>query len=138
VTDSSDRGQDPETPSSPTDQKLRKEERLRNRQEYLSVQHSGRRYYGDHFILVWAPGPVPWPRLGVTVSRKVGRAVQRSRAKRLLREAFRKNKAILPSATDIVLIASPAILKASYRQVEETLQTWAHASACKRGKRPHG
>ncbi len=43
--------------------------------------------------------------MGVTVSRKVGKAVVRNRVKRLCREAFRRNAAQLPDGLDVVLIA---------------------------------
>ncbi len=45
------------------------------------------------------------PRLGLSVSRKVGGAVERNRVKRLLREAFRTEGAVLPPGTDVVLVA---------------------------------
>jgi ribonuclease P protein component len=45
------------------------------------------------------------PRFGVTVTRKVGNAVQRNRVKRLLREALRHHKTMFPSGHDVVWIA---------------------------------
>lgn len=47
------------------------------------------------------------PRLGLSVSRKVGSAVVRNRWKRLLREAFRLEKEHLPKGVDLVVIPRP-------------------------------
>ena len=44
------------------------------------------------------------PRLGITASRKVGNAALRSRAKRLIREAFRATRALWPAGVDLVVI----------------------------------
>lgn len=49
----------------------------------------------------WLPGP----RLGVTVTRKVGKAVKRNRIKRLVREAYRRERASLPVGIDMVWVA---------------------------------
>jgi ribonuclease P protein component len=57
-----------------------------------------------------------YSRLGLAASRKVGGAVARNRAKRLLRESFRRHK-VLPGF-DLVLIPKPEILSHSQGEVE--------------------
>jgi ribonuclease P protein component len=55
--------------------------------------------------------------LGVITSRRVGEAVCRSRARRLLREAFRLNQACLAQSVDLVLVARPSIAGKSFVDV---------------------
>jgi ribonuclease P protein component len=58
------------------------------------------------------------PRLGVVTSRKIGNAVARSRARRLLREVFRRHQHDLKPAQDLVLIARNSIAGKTYAEVE--------------------
>jgi ribonuclease P protein component len=58
--------------------------------------------------------------VGVVASRKVGNAVARNRAKRRMRELFRRNKDLLRSPLDLLLVASPAIREAVWADLEES------------------
>jgi ribonuclease P protein component len=56
------------------------------------------------------------PRLGLSVSRKVGGAVDRNRVKRLLREAFAVERAALPAGLDVVVVARPELRALAERE----------------------
>ncbi len=62
----------------------------------------------DQLLLFGHENGLPHPRLGLSVSRKVGGAVVRNRWKRILREAFRLNQALLPPGVDMVVVPRAA------------------------------
>jgi ribonuclease P protein component len=69
---------------------------------------------------VVGPGPTGAARLGLAVTRRLGKAVRRNRVKRLLREFFRRHKQQLPPG-DLVIMAKKGAAALNYRQVEEEL-----------------
>lgn len=81
--------------------------RLRSQRDFRSVYGRGRRASGDWLtVVVWLrrPGEIPAPRVGLSVSKEHGGAVRRNKLKRVLREAFRMERADMPSNIDVVLI----------------------------------
>jgi ribonuclease P protein component len=67
----------------------------------FEVKHSAA---DDRIVVYAARNECGHPRLGLSVSRKVGNAVRRNRWKRLLREAFRLNFSKLPTSYDLVIV----------------------------------
>lgn len=79
--------------------------RLSRSADFDRVIRRGRSLGSREFVLYLFPREAGPPRLGLSVSRKVGGAVQRNRVKRLLREAFALESAKLPEGTDVVVVA---------------------------------
>jgi ribonuclease P protein component len=92
--------------------------RLRKR-DYEEAYTSGRKLHGRLFVAYILRRREGELRLGVVASRRVGGAVKRNRAKRLLREVFRRNRPRKPLAADVVLIARTPINTAKYAEVEK-------------------
>jgi ribonuclease P protein component len=89
----------------------RKRRRLSRSGEFDRVYREGRSHASRYLVLYSfprAPGG-EGPRLGVSVGRKVGGAVERNRVKRLLRESFWSAAGDLPDGHDFVIVARPAV-----------------------------
>jgi len=83
-------------------QTLRRNQRLRTQAEFDRVYRAKVFAADDVLVINACASDVPHPRLGLSVSRKVGNAVTRNRWKRLIREAFRLAQDELPGGIDIV------------------------------------
>jgi ribonuclease P protein component len=94
--------------------------RLSRSAEFERVYRQGRSHGNRYFVLHAFPRERAEtddvPRLGVSVSRKVGGAVDRNRVKRLLREAFRAEAHGLPTDVDVVIVARPDALELVERE----------------------
>jgi ribonuclease P protein component len=92
---------------------------LKQRGEFARAKAQGLRLVCGCLIANVAPRPPESSsRLGVVTSRKIGGAVQRSRARRLLRESFRLHQRELARPVDLVLIARPSIAGKKFVEVE--------------------
>jgi ribonuclease P protein component len=100
--------------------------RLSRSAEFERVYRQGRSTANRHLVVYAFPNATSGPpRLGLSVSRKVGGAVERNRVKRVLREAFAHAEATLRPGQDIVVVARPAAAELAERDglpgVEQSL-----------------
>ena len=100
--------------------RLARTARLRRRREFLEAQRRGRRIYSGELLVVALDSGGAVPRIGITVSSKIGNAVTRNRVKRWIREGWRSVAGGLPPV-DLVVIARPAVLAAGPEGVRRAL-----------------
>jgi ribonuclease P protein component len=96
-----------------------RDDRLRKRREFEECYASGVRVSGRH-IQLFLLGGESQPRLGVSVSRRVGSAVTRNRVRRRLREIFRRSRALFGArAARVVVNARPTAAAAPFSELAE-------------------
>ena len=117
-------------------ERLRPDDRIKQRRDFRRVQGSGVRVHTRHFLLTLAPSPSESGRVGITITRKVGNAVERNRVKRVVREVYRRHHDWFPPGVDVVFIAkrgAPAvgyeILREEVRKARRTLERKARELA---------
>ena len=102
---------------------FKKAERVLKRADFERLSKHGRRIRRDHFVVYYCRNSRGDLRLGVTVSKKVGRAVIRNRVKRLVRESFRLNKALFDHACDMNVVARIGAADLSSQEIKQTLES---------------
>jgi ribonuclease P protein component len=103
-------------------ERLLPEEKVRRRTDYLRCYRTGRRRHGSLAIVYFVPNQLGFPRLGITASRKVGKAVARQRIKRRIREVYRRwqDRGKLP-ALDLVVHLKPEAGKSDFHGLRSEL-----------------
>lgn len=110
--------------------KFRSHERIRRRADFQQAYEHGARVHGRYSTLFLLPNKLAVGRLGIAATKKLGGAVQRNRAKRLIREVFRHNK--IAAGFDVVVVpkrellsVTLSVLEADYRNtLERRLRHW--------------
>lgn len=104
-----------------------KRRRLSRSAEFERVYRQGRSK-GNRYLVLYAfpraeEESQDGPRLGLSVGRRVGGAVDRTRVKRVLREAFWEEAQRLPAGSDYVVVARPESLPLTEREGEAGIRT---------------
>jgi len=111
---------------------LRRTQRLRASEFQSVFQQRGRRVERGGFVALWQPRGGQG-KVGFAVGRRIGGAVQRNRARRRMREAYRRAGAARASGVDLVFVARTAVLTCAFadliREMEHAMREVAR-TAC--------
>ncbi|HXG63923.1 MAG TPA: ribonuclease P protein component, partial [Blastocatellia bacterium] len=110
-------------------EKFPKSDRILKRDRFQEVYEKGRKLQGRHFTAFVLANPDGRSRLGITATRKMGKAHERNRARRRVREVFRKNRWLVPPGVDIVINVKRSLVEAAYSDLEGDFKTlWEKVS----------
>ena len=101
----------------PRPEALPKERRLAKRREFVRVYESGRKVFSRYAVLFFAGNDLPHSRIGITATKKLGKANVRNRLKRWTRETYRRQREPLgldARSFDIVVNVKPNAAAASF------------------------
>ena len=103
---------------------LPKEKRLAKRREFLHVYETGRKWFSRYCVVFAAPNERPYSRIGITATKKLGKAAVRNRLKRWTREIYRRQRAPLAlddQRVDIVVNVKQAAAEATFQDFRDDL-----------------
>ncbi len=102
---------------------MQQEYRLKRRNDFRRVFRAGDSFANRQFVVYVFPRTEPHPtRIGISVSKKVGKAVVRNRIKRLIKEVTRQWIPVLKPRTDIVIIVRKPARDLDYHRVKSSLR----------------
>lgn len=78
---------------------------LNSNRDFLSLYKKGRCIVSRNVVIYFRKNGLSYNRLGITAGKKVGNAVRRNRAKRIIRQAYRENEILFPVGIDLVIVA---------------------------------
>jgi ribonuclease P protein component len=105
-------------------QALPKTKRLAKRREFLRVYDTGRKLFSRYTVLFFAANDLSYSRVGVTATKKLGKANVRNRLKRWTREVYRQRREPLGldrHSLDFVVNVKPNAAQATYREYAQDL-----------------
>jgi ribonuclease P protein component len=96
--------------------------RLTSSNDYLRVRRAGKSFAHPLVVLVALPNHLGYSRFAVSAGRRVGKAIKRNRAKRLLREAIRSQFNMIAPGWDVVMVARQPLPEARFQEVDEAVK----------------
>jgi ribonuclease P protein component len=107
--------------------------RLTRSPDFKRVRRFGRSYAHPLIVLIVMSNEIKATRIGIAASSSVGKAVDRNRAKRLLREAVRPMTLLITPGMDLVLLARAPVRNASYEDVLTAVKMLVDRAGLRKG-----
>lgn len=98
---------------------------LNKNKDFLNLYRRGRSIVSRTVVIYFRKNGLPCNRFGITAGKKVGNAVMRNRAKRIIRQAYRENELLFPLGIDIVFVARRQAAEVKEDKLSEYLRKYA-------------
>ncbi|MYB96439.1 ribonuclease P protein component [Candidatus Poribacteria bacterium] len=113
-------------------------EKLKKSWEFRRAYQKGNKYWNRYFVIYVLRNHFNRLRLGITVSKKVGKSVQRNRVKRLIRESFRELRTQVEVGYDIVVVGRTPACRLACQETQNALAQLFQKAAIFNGSRQRG
>jgi ribonuclease P protein component len=100
---------------------MERKHRLTRSIDFKRVRRTGKSHAHPLAVLITLPNDLAVTRMGVSAAKSIGKAVQRNRAKRRLREALRSHLPEIATGWDVVVIARPDVADAEWTQLRTAI-----------------
>lgn len=101
---------------------MKKAYRVKKNTEFQTIIKSGKSFANREFVLYYKEKPAQNHfRVGISVGKRIGHAVQRNRIKRLIREVFIELEPYIKENVDMIIIARKSVVDKSYHEVKKSI-----------------
>lgn len=102
---------------------MRRPDVLRKDKDFADMYRRKKASAGKYVVVFYRKNQLPYNRKAFLASKKVGKSVQRNRARRLMRESYRQMEHLLPTGWDFIFIARHTILDMKCADVKKSMET---------------
>ena len=113
---------------------MKKEYRVKKSQDFDNIIRKKQSFANKQFVIYYQENKLDHMRLGISVSKKLGKAHERNKLKRYVRESFKTRKVFLKNY-DIIIIVRPAAKGLSFLEFGSSIDHVLKRSKLYRGKR---
>lgn len=100
---------------------MERRERIRKSSHFRFIYNRGKSLVDENVVIYVTKNGKTFNRIGISVSKKVGKSVVRNRVRRVIRESYRVNKNMFKKGYDIVIVARVRAAKANYKEISSSI-----------------